>query len=108
MRTVPLLRAGTVPCCITHASGIFPRRRPGRPLPESPMRIETLAVHAGHAVDPTTGAITPPIHLSSTFERDPDGGYRSGHVYARTSNPNRAAVEEVLAQLDVIAADISF
>ena len=36
------------------------------------MRIETLAVHAGHAVDPATGAVTPPIHLSSTFERDPD------------------------------------
>ena len=33
------------------------------------MRIETLAAHAGHAVDPTTGAVTPPIHLSTTFER---------------------------------------
>ena len=64
------------------------------------MRIETLAVHAGLTVDPSTGAVTPPIHLSSTFERDPDGGYRAGHVYTRTSNPNRHAVEQVLAALE--------
>lgn len=64
------------------------------------MRIETLAVHAGHTVDPSTGAVTPPIHLSSTFERDPDGGYHSGHVYTRTSNPNRASVEQALALLE--------
>ena len=72
------------------------------------MRIETLAVHAGHAVDPATGAVTPPIHLSSPFERDPDGGYRSGHVYTRTSNPTRAAVEQALAQLEGGAAAIAY
>jgi cystathionine gamma-synthase len=72
------------------------------------MRIETLAVHAGHGVDPTTGAVTPPIHLSSTFERDADGGYRAGHVYTRTSNPNRDAVEQTLAQLEGGALAIAF
>ena len=36
------------------------------------MRIETIAVHAGHAPDPATGAVTPPIHLSTTFEREAD------------------------------------
>ena len=36
------------------------------------MRIETIAVHAGHAPDAATGAVTPPIHLSTTFEREPD------------------------------------
>ena len=72
------------------------------------MRIETLAVHGGHAVDPATGAVTPPIVLSSTFERDPDGGYQSGHVYTRTSNPNRAAVEQVLAQLEGGAVAIAY
>ena len=39
------------------------------------MRIETLAVHAGHAIDPATGAVATPIHLSTTFERDAEGGY---------------------------------
>ncbi len=72
------------------------------------MRIETIAVHAGHAVDPATGAVTPPIVLSSTFERDPDGGYRTGHVYTRTSNPNRAAVEQALAELEGGAAAIAY
>ena len=37
------------------------------------MKIETVAVHAGHAVDPATGAVAAPIHLSTTFERDVEG-----------------------------------
>ncbi|MDB4914299.1 MAG: metB [Gemmatimonadetes bacterium] len=72
------------------------------------MRIETLAVHAGHSVDPATGAVTTPIHLSSTFERDPDGGYCAGHVYSRTSNPNRDALETALASLEGGAAAIAY
>ena len=44
------------------------------------MRLETLAVHAGHAPDAATGAVTPPIHLSTTFEREADGQYRGGLV----------------------------
>ena len=39
------------------------------------MRFETIAVHAGHQPDPATGAVTPPIHLSTTFERAPDGSF---------------------------------
>jgi cystathionine gamma-synthase len=72
------------------------------------MHIETLAVHAGLAVDQSTGAVTPPIHLSSTFERNPDGGYRAGHVYSRTSNPNRQAVEQALAALEGGDAAIAY
>ena len=72
------------------------------------MRIETLAVHAGHAADPSTGAVTLPIHLSTTFEREPDGSYRGGHVYARTSNPNRTSLESALAALEGGAAALAF
>jgi len=64
------------------------------------MRFETLAVHAGHGPDPTTGDITPPIRLSTTFERAEDGTYPLGYVYARSGNPNRAALEECLAALE--------
>src|SRR4051812_1658166 len=64
------------------------------------MRIETIAVHAGHAPDPATGAVTPPIHLSTTFEREPDLSYRGGHLYSRYSNPNRAGLEQCLARLE--------
>ncbi len=64
------------------------------------MRIETLAVHAGHAVDPATGAVAAPIHLSTTFEREPDGSYASGFVYSRSDNPNRQALEVAMAALE--------
>lgn len=63
-------------------------------------KLETLAVHAGAEPDPATGAVTPPIHLSTTFERASDGSYPRGYVYTRTNNPNRAALEGALAVLE--------
>jgi len=57
------------------------------------MKIETLAVHAGHAIDPATGAVSTPIHLSTTFERDIEGAYSRGFMYTRNNNPNRQALE---------------
>src|SRR6195256_696553 len=64
------------------------------------MRIETLAVHAGHEIDAATGAVATPIHLSTTFERDAEGGYPHGFIYGRSANPNRQALEEGLAALE--------
>ena len=64
------------------------------------LQIETLAVHAGHAVDQSTGAVATPIQLSTTFEREADGTYRSGYVYSRSNNPNRRALEEAMATLE--------
>src|SRR3954463_687722 len=64
------------------------------------MRIETIAVHAGHDVDGSTAAVTPPIHLSTTFARETDGSYRAGFLYSRYTNPNRAALEACLASLE--------
>jgi cystathionine gamma-synthase len=64
------------------------------------MRIETLAVHAGHSVDSATGAVAAPIYLSTTFERDAEGGYPHGYSYGRSANPNRHALEEALAALE--------
>jgi cystathionine gamma-synthase len=72
------------------------------------MHIETLAVHAGRGVDPATGAVAMPIHLSTTFERDPDGSYPRGHLYARNSNPTREALETCLAALERGAAAAAF
>ena len=63
-------------------------------------KIETLAVHAGRGIDPATGAVTPPIHLSTTFERGPDGEYPRGFSYAREGNPTRQALETCLAALE--------
>jgi cystathionine gamma-synthase len=64
------------------------------------MHIETLAVHAGRSVDPATGAVTAPINLSTTFQRESDGSYHAGRVYIRTSNPNRDALELCLTALE--------
>src|SRR5437899_2166147 len=81
-------------------------------MPKSPtnsrLRFETLAVHAGQKVDPSTGAIVAPIHLSTTFERDEDGGYSRGFIYSRNHNPNRNALEEALAALEQGAAGAAF
>src|SRR4051812_41720261 len=72
------------------------------------MRLETLAVHAGHDVDPATAAVTPAIHLSTTFAREADGSYRAGFIYSRYANPNRTSLERCLAQLEGGAAAAAF
>jgi cystathionine gamma-synthase len=75
---------------------------------ESTPRIETRAIHAGREVDPATGAVTLPIHLSTTFERDPDGSYPRGHLYARNSNPTRTSLETCLRELEGGAGAAAF
>ncbi len=64
------------------------------------MRIETLTVHAGHQPDPATGAVTPPIYLTTTFARDAKGELPHGFIYARSDNPNRRDLERALAALE--------
>jgi cystathionine gamma-synthase len=70
-------------------------------------RPETNAVHAGRVIDAATGAVAPPIHLSTTFERDPDGTYPRGYTYATFNNPNRAWLEEAITDLEGGAAAIA-
>jgi cystathionine gamma-synthase len=64
------------------------------------MKIETRAVHAGRHIDPATGAVNPPIYLSTTFERTAEGEYPLGFSYSREGNPNRKALQECLAALE--------
>jgi cystathionine gamma-synthase len=72
------------------------------------MRIETLAVHAGHTVDPETGAVSTPIYLSTTFERDVEGTYSRGFMYTRNNNPNRQFLEQGIATLEGGASAAAF
>src|SRR5689334_14484842 len=72
-----------------------------------PMKIETLAARAGHAPD-ATGAVAPPIHMSTTYEREPDGSYRAGFIYSRYANPNRNALESAIASLEGGAVGLCF
>lgn len=53
------------------------------------MQIETIAAHSGRQLDLGAGAISAPIHLSTTSERDADGAFPRGFEYSRDDNPNR-------------------
>ncbi len=72
------------------------------------MDFNTQLIYGGGPHDPATGALTQPIHLSTTFERDPDGNYSRGYIYGRSDNPNRKALETTLAHLEGGAAAITF
>ena len=72
------------------------------------MRIETLAVHAGHTPDTATGSVSPPIYLSTTFAREEDLTLPAGFLYARQDNPTRRALEASLAPLEGGAVALAF
>jgi cystathionine gamma-synthase len=64
------------------------------------VKIETISVHAGREVEAVAGDVTPAIHMSTTFERDVDGGFSRGHAYIRESNPGRHSLEQCIAALE--------
>ena len=72
------------------------------------MKIETIAIHAGNHKEQSSGAVIQPITLSTTFERAADGTYPGGYIYSRSANPNRHALENVLARLEGGADAASF
>lgn len=61
---------------------------------------ETIAAQALGWIDETTRAVSPPVHVSTTYERDADNEYRSGRNYSRTDNPSYDQPEAVLAALE--------
>jgi len=62
--------------------------------------FSTRAITAGQHFDPTTGAVVPPVYLTSTFVQDGIGGFRGGYEYARGGNPTRDSLQELLASLE--------
>ena len=72
------------------------------------MRLETTAVHAGAAIDPATGAVSPPIQLSTTFEHPADASQTTGYMYGRYGNPTQDSLEQALAALDGGACALAF
>jgi cystathionine gamma-synthase len=70
--------------------------------------FSTRAVHAGQEPDETTGAVIPPIHLTSTYVQDGVGGMRNGYEYSRAGNPTRDSLQVLLADLDGGVAASSF
>ena len=72
------------------------------------MRIETIAVHSGRRIDEETGAVSAPLHLSTTFERDVSGCFSRGFEYSRDDNPNRRSLETCLAELEGGASAVAY
>jgi O-acetylhomoserine (thiol)-lyase len=69
--------------------------------------FDTLALHAGAAPDPVTGARAVPIHLTTSFVFESSEHAaslfnleRAGHVYSRISNPTNAVLEQRVAALE--------
>ena len=61
--------------------------------------FSTRAIHVGSEPDPTTGAVMPPLILSSTFAQSAPAKHK-GYDYSRAGNPTRKAVEECLLSLE--------
>ncbi len=64
------------------------------------MKPESRAAQGIDSVDPSTRALVPPIHPSTTFERAPDGSYPGSFEYSRADNPTYDPPERLLADLE--------
>lgn len=64
------------------------------------LHFETKAIQSTFMKDENAGAVSTPIYLSTNFEREADGSYAHGFVYARMDNPNRKHLEQSLAVLE--------
>jgi cystathionine gamma-synthase len=76
-------------------------------MPRTP-NFDTTAIHAGQEFDPTTGAVIPPIYLTSTYVQEGIGRLRGGYEYSRGGNPTRTTLETLLAALEGGAHGLSF
>ncbi|MDQ3160478.1 MAG: aminotransferase class I/II-fold pyridoxal phosphate-dependent enzyme, partial [Pseudomonadota bacterium] len=72
------------------------------------LRTGTVAVHAGTEPDPANGAVTPPIHLSTTFRHGPGGERIAGYEYQREGNPTNDRLREAIAALEGAQTALTF
>ncbi len=75
------------------------------------LALASRVIHGGQSCDPTTGAVMPPVCLSSTYAQESPGRHR-GFEYSRSHNPTRFALERCLARIEGstlgAAEDVSF
>ncbi len=64
------------------------------------LSTETLAAQALGHIDRDTRALVPPIHMTTTFEREPDLSYPAGYSYSRNGNPTYECAQDLLARLE--------
>ncbi|MGY2080825.1 cystathionine gamma-synthase [Modestobacter sp. SYSU DS0657] len=70
--------------------------------------FNTRAIHAGQDPDPATGAVIPPLHLTTTYKQDGVGGLRGGYEYSRSANPTRDTLQTALASLEQGTRGLAF
>ena len=70
--------------------------------------FDTAAIHAGQEFDPTTGAVIPPVYLTSTFVQKSIGELRGGYEYTRGGNPTRDSLQTLIAALEGGKHGLSF
>ena len=68
--------------------------------PHENLGLATRAIHAGQEPDPTSGAVVPPIYMTSTFKQDAVGSPRNGYDYSRSINPTRNSFDAQLAAVE--------
>ncbi|MBI4368686.1 MAG: aminotransferase class I/II-fold pyridoxal phosphate-dependent enzyme [Elusimicrobia bacterium] len=69
--------------------------------------LSTLCVHAGSEPDPLTGAVMPPVYMTSTYAQQSPGVHK-GYEYSRTQNPTRERLERALAALEGARHGLAF
>ncbi|MGH7866461.1 MAG: cystathionine gamma-synthase, partial [Candidatus Dormibacteraceae bacterium] len=70
--------------------------------------FETRAIHVGQIPDQLTGAVIPPLTLSTTFAQDEVGQTRAGYDYGRSGNPSRSSLEQAVAALESASHGYAF
>ena len=78
------------------------------PKKNNPLKFETRALKSTQNIKSEVHAVSPPIYLSSTFERNKEGQYREGYKYSRNDNPNRRALEKSITSLENGTAGFAF
>jgi cystathionine gamma-synthase len=76
--------------------------------PSTTPKLRTLTASALSSGEPTTRALTPAIHVATTYIRDADNGYSSGNVYGRTDNASVQQAETFIAELECASAAMLF
>src|SRR3954468_6512391 len=65
-----------------------------------PLKARTIAAQALGTIEPETRAVALPVHVSTTYIRDPDNQYRTGYIYGRPDNATVRQTEAVIAALE--------
>ena len=78
------------------------------PKKYQPLKFETSAIQSTKNIMNEVHAISAPIYLSSTFERNQEGQYQGGYKYSRNDNPNRRALEKSIATLENGTTGLAF